>query len=333
METALLCAAGAFAAAGLITYLSGLRLIPFLHKLKFGQHILEIGPNWHKKKQGTPTMGGITFILGIIIAVAVFGMPYYRSGDFRPIMVLLPALVFGGAGMIDDMTKFKKKQNEGLTPLQKLALQTAAAVLYLSLLRFMGYDNGSVYIPFVNISIDMNWYIYAVIAAIFIVFMDNAANLTDGVDGLCAGVTVPVALFFTAAALYTANGKYLSVAVPAAALAGGMAAFLIFNYNPAKVFMGDTGSLFIGGMVCALAFALGIPTALIIAGAIYILEAVSVILQVAYFKLSKGKRIFRMAPIHHHFEMGGWNEKQIFRVFTTITLCMCLLAFIGILSR
>lgn len=333
MGTALLYAAGAFAAAGLVTYLSGLWLIPFLHKLKFGQHILEIGPTWHKKKQGTPTMGGIAFILGIFAAVVVFGIPYYAKGDFRPLMSLLPALVFGGAGMIDDMTKIRKKQNEGLTPLQKLALQTAAAVLYLSLLRFAGYDRGALYIPFVNITIDLNWYFYAVMAAIFIVFMDNAVNLTDGVDGLCAGVTVPVALFFTAAALYMAKGDYLSVSVPAAALAGGMAAFLIFNYNPAKVIMGDTGSLFIGGMVCTLAFALGIPLLLIPVGIIYIVEAVSVMLQVGYFKLSGGKRIFRMAPIHHHFEMGGWNEKKIFRVFTTITLCMCLLAFLSILGR
>ncbi|MBR3692193.1 MAG: phospho-N-acetylmuramoyl-pentapeptide-transferase [Clostridia bacterium] len=321
---------GAFAVALLLTLIPGNAVISYLHKLKFGQHILEIGPRWHRAKQGTPTMGGILFIAAVVCAVLVFGAPYYLRGDLRPLAVLVPAVIFGGAGFVDDMTKIRKKQNEGLTPLQKLLLQTAAAVVFLTLLRIWGYDAGGLYIPFVNITIPMNWYIYAVIAAIFIVGMDNAVNLTDGIDGLCAGVTVPVSLLFLAVAVFCGDGKFTSVAVPAAALLGGMLGFLYFNFNPARVFMGDTGSLFIGGMVCALAFAVEAPAILILAGFVYILEMASVILQVGFFKLTHGKRLFKMAPIHHHFEMCGWGEKKIFLVAVGITALLCAVSFVGL---
>ena len=324
---------GAFALSLLLTLLPGRAVISFLHKLKFGQHILEIGPRWHRAKQGTPTMGGILFIGAIVAAVLIFGAPYYLKGDFRPLAVLVPALIFGGAGFVDDMTKIRKKQNEGLTPLQKLLLQTAAAAVFLTLLRVWGYDAGELYIPFVNVSIPMNWYLYAVIAAIFIVGMDNAVNLTDGIDGLCAGVTVPVSVLFLAAALFTADGRYTSVAIPAAALLGGMLGFLYHNFNPARVFMGDTGSLFLGGMVCALAFGIEAPAVLILVGFVYIFEMVSVILQVGWFKLSHGKRIFKMSPIHHHFEMCGWGEKKIFFVAVTLTAVLCAAGYLGIMNR
>lgn len=326
-------ALGAFLVALVLTLLPGRYVISYLHKLKFGQHILEIGPRWHRAKQGTPTMGGVLFILAIVLATLIFGVPYFAHGDLRPLAVLVPALIFGGAGMVDDLTKIRKKQNEGLTPIQKLLLQTAAAAVFLTLLRVWGYDSGELYIPFVNITLSLNWYVYAVICAVFIVGMDNAVNLTDGIDGLCAGVTLPVGALFCAVALTCSDGAYASVSVPAAALCGGMLGFLYFNFNPARVFMGDTGSLFLGGMVCALAFAVNAPVLLILAGAVYILEAASVILQVLYFKLSHGKRIFRMAPIHHHFEMCGWKEKKIFFVFTALTALLCLLCYFGVSGR
>ena len=333
MSENILLAVGALITALLLTVIPGNRLISWLHKLKFGQHILEIGPRWHQKKQGTPTMGGILFIVSTVAATLIFGIPYFAEGDLRPLAVLLPALIFGGAGMVDDLTKIRKKQNEGLTPLQKLLLQTAAAAVFLTLLRVWGYDAGTLYIPFFNCSVSMNWYLYAVIAAVFIVGMDNAVNLTDGIDGLCAGVSVPVSVLFACIGLFTAGGVYSSVSVPAAALLGGMIGFLVFNFNPARVFMGDTGSLFIGGMVCALAFAEGVPAVLIPAGLVYLVEAASVMLQVGYFKLTHGKRIFKMAPIHHHFEMSGWSERKIFAVFTTVTAVLCAAAYLGVMNR
>ena len=316
----------AFAASALI----GRFLIPWLHALKAGQSIKEIGPVWHMAKQGTPTMGGIMFIAGIFIAILVTGWQDFSQGRFGALFVFLFALVFGVIGFLDDFMKVKYHKNEGLTAPQKFLLQLAAAIVFTVLLRYTGYLTPDLYIPFFNVSFQLPWAVYMVFAAFVIVATVNAVNLTDGVDGLATGVTLPVALFFLAVSLMW---KITDLSIFAAALVGGLCAFLIYNFHPAKVFMGDTGSLFLGGTVCGLAFALDIPLIIVLVGIIYLLETLSDIIQVTYFKLTHGKRIFRMAPLHHHFEMGGWSEEKLFTVFTLVTLICCVLAYFGVMGK
>ena len=316
----------AFAASALI----GRFLIPWLHALKAGQSIKEIGPVWHMAKQGTPTMGGIMFIAGIFIAILVTGWKDFSQGRFGALFVFLFALVFGVIGFLDDFMKVKYHKNEGLTASQKFLLQLAAAIVFTVLLRYTGYLTPDLYIPFFNVSFQLPWAVYMVFAAFVIVATVNAVNLTDGVDGLATGVTLPVALFFLAVSLMW---KITDLSIFAAALVGGLCAFLIYNFHPAKVFMGDTGSLFLGGTVCGLAFALDIPLIIVLVGIIYLLETLSDIIQVTYFKLTHGKRIFRMAPLHHHFEMGGWSEEKLFTVFTLVTLVCCVLAYFGVMGK
>ncbi len=319
-----------FVIAFLSTWLLGKVVIPWLHLLKAGQSIKEIGPKWHMYKQGTPTMGGIMFIPSILLALLVCSIPELAAGDFGGLVVYCFALVFGAIGFIDDFMKVKFHKNEGLTSIQKFLLQLAAAILLIIILRNMGYLSQSLYIPFFNVYWWLPLAVYLVLAAFIIVGCVNSVNLTDGVDGLATGVTMPVALFFTIAAMLW---KYTEVGVLGAALLGGLAGFLIYNFHPAKVFMGDTGSLFLGGMVCGLAFALDIPLILILVGIIYICETLSDIIQVTYFKLTHGKRIFKMAPLHHHFEMCGWSEYKLFFVFSGITLVCCGLALLGIWNK
>ena len=316
----------AFAASALI----GRFLIPWLHALKAGQSIKEIGPVWHMAKQGTPTMGGIMFIAGIFIAILVTGWKDFSQGRFGALFVFLFALVFGVIGFLDDFMKVKYHKHEGLTASQKFLLQLAAAIVFTVLLRYTGYLTPDLYIPFFNVSFQLPWAVYMVFAAFVIVATVNAVNLTDGVDGLATGVTLPVALFFLAVSLMW---KITDLSIFAAALVGGLCAFLIYNFHPAKVFMGDTGSLFLGGTVCGLAFALDIPLIIVLVGIIYLLETLSDIIQVTYFKLTHGKRIFRMAPLHHHFEMGGWSEEKLFTVFTLVTLVCCVLAYFGVMGK
>ncbi len=314
----------------ILTAAMGKVVIPWLHRLKAGQSIKKDGPTWHMSKQGTPTMGGIMFIVAIAIAVVICSFADMRRGDFGALYVYGFALVFGVIGFIDDFMKVKYHKNEGLTAIQKFLLQLAAAILLIVILRNAGYLSTNLYIPFFNVYWKLPLVVYLVLAAFIIVGCVNSVNLTDGVDGLAAGVTIPVALFFTVAAVLM---KYTELGVLAAALLGGLAAFLIYNFHPAKVFMGDTGSLFLGGLVCGLAFALDIPLILILVGIVYICETLSDIIQVAYFKATHGKRIFKMAPLHHHFEMCGWSEYKLFFVFSGITLAACALAVIGILGR
>ena len=315
------------AASFVISLLVGKWLIPMLRALKAGQSIREVGPKWHNTKAGTPTMGGIMFIAAALVCVAAMGWKAMAEGAYDHLMVLGFSLVYGLIGFADDYVKVKKKRNLGLTALQKLALQLAAAVAYLALLRWNGNLTAELYIPFVNVSLPMNWVVYMFFAVFVIIGCVNAVNLTDGVDGLATGVTLPVMVFFTVVAWLRGNE---TLALVPAALVGGLAGFLCYNFHPAKVFMGDTGSLFLGAAVCGMAFALDLPLILILIGIIYIVEALSVIMQVLYFKATHGKRIFRMTPIHHHFEMGGWSEVKIFTVFTGITVVMCVLAWFGI---
>lgn len=303
--------------------------VPALRALKAGQSIREIGPSWHRSKEGTPTMGGIIFILPMLLCLFL-SFPTIAAGDFTLIYLLLFTFVFGAIGFLDDFVKVRFKRNLGLTALQKLLLQLAAAGCFLALLRFNGNLTGDLYIPFVNITLHMNWIVYLVFAMFVMVGCVNAVNLTDGIDGLATGVTMPVMAFFVMAAI---AAKEESLALFPAVLLGGLAGFLCYNFHPAKVFMGDTGSLFLGAAVSAMAFALDMPLILIPVGVIYIIETLSVIMQTTYFKLTHGKRIFKMSPIHHHFEMCGWSEVKIFAVFTAITVVMCVIAYLGIMNR
>lgn len=303
-----------------ITALIGRFLIPFLHKLNFGQTILDIGPSWHKNKQGTPTMGGIMFIIGIVVStvlsVLLFGafVTGFTTVDKFIFIGLAMALCSGLIGFIDDYVKVVKKRNLGLTAIQKLVLQFALAIIYLVAMKLCG-DDTNVAIPFVG-SVDFGFFYY-VLMTLVIVGMMNAVNITDGIDGLDASVTFFVALFL----MLIANVLQLfsTAALASASLAGGCLGFLVWNFHPAKVFMGDTGSLFLGGIVCAIAFALDMQVILLLLGIIYLVEMFSVMLQVSYFKLTHGKRIFKMSPIHHHFEMSGWNEMKIVGVFSLVT--------------
>jgi len=309
-----------------IALLIGPSIIKALRKMKFGQKILEDGPTWHMNKQNTPTMGGVIFIAAITVPIIVLLPAMVSIGDYRPVLMLALSLVFAAIGFVDDYTKIKKKQNKGLTAKQKLLLQLAASALFITVMRTMGYLEPEIYIPFVNITLDLPWWLYLAFSVFVIVGCDNAVNLTDGIDGLCASVTAVVAVFFCG--VFTILGS--SARVFSAALLGGLIGFLYFNKYPAKVFMGDTGSLFLGGAVCAMAYACNMPVILVPVGIIYIAETLSDIIQVLYFKATHGKRFFKMAPIHHHFEMCGWSEKKIVAVFTAVTAVMCVISYWGI---
>ena len=319
----------AFALSFAVTAIVGAVLVPALRKMKAGQSIREDGPVWHMTKQGTPTMGGLMFICGIISAI-VFTFGDMAEGNYIFPIILGFALIYGFVGFLDDYQKLKKKQNLGLTALQKFLLQLVVAIVLILLLRKGGHISPNLYIPFFDTTILMPEWLYYIFAAFIIVGTVNAVNITDGVDGLVTGVSIPVGICYTAVAVVWG---YLSVGVYAAALTGGLAAFLIFNFHPAKVFMGDTGSLFLGGAICALAFALDAPLILVPLGIIYILETLSDIIQVGYFKLTHGKRIFKMAPLHHHFEMCGWSEYKLFTVFTSVSAVFAVISFLGLYGR
>lgn len=302
----------------------GLLLLPVLRALKAGQSIREVGPTWHNNKAGTPMMGGLMFIFAAILCLLI-QLPFMLEKTVFYVLGL--GLCFGIVGFLDDFFKLKFKRNLGLTTIQKALLQMAVSALYLYLLYIEGSLTCNLYIPFANVSFTVHPMVYIFFAMFVIVGCVNAVNLTDGVDGLSSSVTVPVMVFFTVVAISTDK---LDMALLPAALAGGLVAYLFYNWHPAKVFMGDTGSLFLGGIVCGLAFALDIPLVLALVGFVYIVETLSVILQVGYFKITHGKRLFKMSPIHHHFEMCGWKEEKIVLVFTGISALMCIIAWYGI---
>lgn len=315
------------AAAALISFavtaLLGKWLVPFLHKINFGQTIRESGPTWHKKKNGTPTMGGFMFIIGIIVAVAVCVPLYFRTSGQNPQVMLMREKIIGGLlmacgfgfiGFLDDYIKVVKKRNLGLNVRQKLVLQFLVAGAYLYALYRAG-SGSRMLVPFAG-SVDWGVW-YWLVSLLGIVGMVNAVNFTDGIDGLNASVTFFVCIAFLMIAGFL---KLTPVGVFAAAAAGGCLGFLLWNFNPAKVFMGDTGSLFLGGIVCALGFALNLPVLILLSGFVYICEILSVVLQVCYFKATHGKRLFKMSPIHHHFELCGWSEVKICGVFGLVTI-------------
>ncbi len=315
------------AAGAVLSGVIGYFLIPMLRAMKAGQSIREVGPTWHNVKSGTPMMGGLMFVLAAVICMVVSA---FFMEEYSALFVLVLSLCFGFIGFLDDFTKLKFKRNLGLTSLQKAMLQMAVSALFLYAMYRTGNMSTDLYIPFANITISLHPMVYIFFAMFVMVGCVNAVNLTDGVDGLCSLVTLPVMVFFTAAAY--AMGK-LDLAMLPATMIGALCAYLIYNWHPAKVFMGDTGSLFLGGLVCGMAFALDMPLILILVGIIYICETLSVIIQVTYFKLTHGKRIFKMSPIHHHFEMCGWKEEKICFVFAGITAVACVIAWFGISGR
>ncbi len=313
-----------FAMSVLITVVTGPVLIPWLHRLKFGQQILEDGPKWHMKKSGTPTMGGIMFIIAVTVSTLI---AILIKKDVKLAVMLIITLGYGIIGFIDDYVKVVKKRNMGLTASQKFLLQAVLSFIYILVLRFTGELTSEIIIPFINHTVTMPWWLYFVFVMFVVCGTVNAVNLTDGLDGLAAGITVIVSLFFALAAMAFGDSSagYMSSAVM-----GGCVGFLFFNKYPAKVFMGDTGSLFLGGAISVIAVGLEMPLILVIAGFVYLFETLSVILQVASFKLT-GKRIFKMAPIHHHFEMCGWKENKIVLVFSAVTVILCVLAFASLM--
>ena len=308
--------------------------IKTMRRLKVGQKILEDGPKWHLKKQNIPTMGGFIFFLGTVAAMAAALLLFGTEGCRQWLLVLGMATAFGLIGFIDDWHKFRKSQNKGLSARQKFLLQLAVAILFITLMRTLDLLTPVLTIPFLNVTFELPWIVYFVFMSFVIVGVDNAVNLTDGLDGLAASVTLVVMAFFTFAAIYLANahsdGVMQAFAMLPAAVCGALGGFLIYNFNPARVFMGDTGSLFLGGLVAGMAFAINLPLILIPVGLVYLIEVLSDIIQVTYFKLSGGKRVFKMAPIHHHFELCGYNERQIVAVAFFITVVMCVLSYFGV---
>ena len=307
-------------------------LIPFLRKIKFGQTIKENGPVWHKSKQGTPNMGGFMFIIGSVVGILV-GFILLKVLWKEPLGLsavnsvklfggLGMALIFGFIGFLDDYIKDVKKRNLGLNAKQKLIMQFFTAVAYLLSVYLAGDTSTTVIFPFFG-QLDLGFFYY-VIMILFILFLSNAVNLTDGIDGLAASVTFRVLIMSGVLGL-------LGIGVYASALAGGLLGFLIYNFHPAKVFMGDTGSMFLGGSVLALGFGINLPVLILLFGIIYVVEAMSVVLQVISFQTT-GKRIFKMSPIHHHFEMCGWSEGKIVGVFSLVTLVGCIVSIIAVFN-
>jgi phospho-N-acetylmuramoyl-pentapeptide-transferase len=317
-----------------ITAMLGFIVIPMLRKLKYGQTILDIGPAWHKDtKQGTPTMGGVMFIAGTLIGFGaglwllwqkdlISFEPPYSVNFFMSVSGIIMALFFAFVGFLDDYIKVRKKRNEGLTANQKIIFQVMIISAYFTVRVMSGNTSTVINIPVIGIQIEL-WYFYYLIMGLVILYLVNAVNLTDGIDGLCGSVSL---VYFAAFMVVCSILEYTELSVLSVAAAGGCLGFLIWNFYPAKVFMGDTGSMFLGGLVCALGVGAGAEVIMIIAAAVYIWEALTVLIQMVYFKLTNGKRLFKMTPIHHSFELRGWKEVKIVMVFSMLAAMAGILA-------
>ncbi|MDD6269918.1 MAG: phospho-N-acetylmuramoyl-pentapeptide-transferase [Oscillospiraceae bacterium] len=337
--------------AGLLSFAiaaaSGKMLIPFLHKLKFGQPIkVEFGPKWHEGKQGTPTMGGIMFILSSAVAVSV-GYAVYRMtssvtlGDesvfaskaaLRLFSCIVFCILFGVMGFIDDFTKVARKKNDGLSPMQKIVIQIVIAAAWLFTMRYLGDTDTSIDLEFV--SFDIGWFYYPLMIVV-ILYLTNAVNLTDGIDGLCGTVTMVNMLLYTVVFVLLSNAEMTLFTI---SIAGGCLGFLVWNFHPAKCFMGDTGSMFLGAAVTAAGLVTHRHLVLVLLALVYIIEALSVVIQVSYFKYTKkkygeGRRIFKMTPIHHHFEMSGFSEYKIVITFSLFSLIVGIPGVLLVLFR
>lgn len=313
----------------LLTVILSRCIIPILVAKKAGQPIRKEGPKNHFTKAGTPTMGGIAFIMAIAIVLTGMALWYAfnsKQASLIPMALTMALAVMNGmVGFVDDYKKLIKKDNEGLKPGPKITLQIIAAIVYVALLKYLGYINTALHIPFTDIYVELGvvYYIFAVFLIIGIV---TSVNFTDGLDGLASMVTLVVAVFFAVVAFDYFNE---SLSMISSVLIGAMLGFLIFNRHPAQVFMGDTGSLFLGGAVTGAAFIIDEPMIILIAGGIYVFEVVSVIMQVSYYKMTH-KRIFKCAPVHHHFEACGWSEVKVVTVFSLVTAALCVLAWFGL---
>lgn len=315
-----------------IAFLLGIILykifIPLLRKVKLGQKILEIGPSWHKCKEGTPNLGGLFFIIATLVAFAV-GLVCFKSSefdaDFNNILkssftLLGLALSQGLIGFVDDYVKLFKKRNKGLSATQKLILQFLSGAAYLFVnAYFNGFDT-ALATPWGNLELGIFYYVLMLVAIVYII---NCANLTDGIDGLAGSIALIISVMFL---LYGINFDFYSLSITNSALVGAVLSFLVFNFHPAKIFMGDTGSLFLGGFIVGAAMLTANEFILIPVSCIWIIEGLSVVLQVFSFKVF-GKRIFKMSPIHHHFEKCSWSEVKIVAVFSAITVVFCILAY------
>ena len=296
-------------------------IIPFLRKLKFGQTVRDDGPQSHLKKNGTPTMGGIIFLISVILTSCIYLKDYPQI-----IPVLFVTVGFGVIGFLDDYIKIVLKRSEGLTPSQKMFGQIiVTGVFAVYMYKFSGISMEMIVPFFPNVTLDLG---FLTIPVMFLAIIGtvNGVNSTDGLDGLATSVTIMVAVFFGVVALGVSSGVWPI----ACAVIGALLGFLLFNVHPASVFMGDTGSLALGGFVASIAYMLQMPIFILIVGLIYWIEILSVIIQVGYFKISHGKRIFRMAPIHHHFELGGWSETKVVAVFTIVTAMLCLIGLMAL---
>ena len=325
MQYLWICAALAFLLAAVL----GRVLIPILRRLKFGQEIREEGPKWHEKKSGTPTMGGFIFLIAMVIALPAAMAAGNALGEMVPgvrpvLMLVVVTLAFAAIGFLDDYIKVILKRNLGLTASQKFGLQFLVALAYVSWAVFGKNIDTVVRIPFTEASWNLGWF-FIPFAVIVILATVNSVNLTDGLDGLATSVTLAVAVFFL---LVSTVGRLFNPAVAlfSSAMIGGLFGFLLYNKYPAKVFMGETGSLALGGAVCGMAILLEEPLALLIVGFVYVMESLSVIMQVTSYQLT-GKRIFKMSPIHHHFEMCGMSERKIVAMFTAVTVVLCALMY------
>lgn len=314
---------------GLVGFLGTLLLteilLPILRKLKFGQEIREEGNPEHMKKKGTPTMGGIAFLLMTLIGTVLFGLVF---PNIVPLSKLWPILLmtygFALVGFFDDLLKIKKKQSEGLKAWQKFLCQAVLSVIFVLYCYFSEDIGSSIRLPFTNKEWEMGW-LYIPFALLAILGTDNGVNLTDGVDGLLSSVTIPVLAF-----LLLASGTHTEISSISAILIGALAGFLFFNANPAKLFMGDTGALGLGGFIAATALTERLGLFILIFGILYLVETLSVILQVSYFKLTHGKRIFKMSPLHHHFELSGYSETQIVTAAAILSSIACFVAFLAL---
>ena len=321
----------AAAVAFLVTAVSGLFVVPYLRRLHYGQTIRESGPTWHKNKQGTPTMGGLCFILGSMLGLgAAWAMLSAEAPDLMQpqtalnvLLALFTSLLYSLVGFLDDYIKVVKKRNLGLRAGQKIVMQVLITLSFMVGLHITGSLTTAVVLPIFGF-VDLGLFYYP-IAFLFLIFMVNAVNLTDGIDGLATSVTFVEMLAYIVIAGVLG---YFQLSILAAALAGGCAGFLLWNFHPAKTCMGDTGSMYLGGAVATLAFCMGRPELLFFLGFVYICEAGSVVLQVGYFKLTHGKRIFKMTPIHHSFEMDGWSEEKIVTAFSGVALAFALLGLL-----
>lgn len=317
----------AFVATFLMALIAGPIIIPILKRLKFGQTVRDDGPATHLKKMGIPTIGGLIFLIPMIITSAVFAPKYPGI-----IPMLLVIVGFGVIGFIDDMIKVTKKNKDGLSVAQKSFGQLLVSAVFAVYIAYNPSFGTGMILPFMGIDAVVELPVWMFIPFIILVMylITNSVNLTDGVDGLCTGVTLIVAVFFTIVAMV--RGEWDFVKLFCSITAGGCLGFLVFNIYPAKVIMGDTGSLALGGVVGAAAVVMKMPWMLLVVGAIYAVESLSVVIQVASFKL-RGKRVFKMAPIHHHFELSGWSEKKVVRVFWLITIVLCFIGFVTLRFR